>query len=182
MSLPLIESIRQARPDERVASYTETVRRFHDVQSSGDPVVVATGGHIIYHRGHVLWFQTVRRFAGNQLVAVGAENDASLFSNRGVAPVRDESDRVTVLADSKSVDWAFVLPDVPTYADPESFIDRYRDFGRVILVAPEWDPFNEQRRIQAERTNVIFVPLRVPRLDISATKIARKIQRSSHRY
>jgi rfaE bifunctional protein nucleotidyltransferase chain/domain len=109
-------------PEQRIFKDVHEVKKYCDpLRAEGKTLVTTNGCFDIVHSGHVLYLTEAAQLG--DLVVVGVNADATVARLKGKGrPVRDENDRVRVVAALGMVDGAFVFRE----DDPRSFLEILR--------------------------------------------------------
>lgn len=116
-----------------------------DARSKGVPSIYTSGVFDVIHPGHATFLRTAKKIGG--LFVVGIESDETVEMNKGATrPFNTASERLTVLSELESVDFAFAY---------EETLDYGKDFGRfaerIVQLRPDYlavaadDPFIEAK-------------------------------------
>lgn len=146
------ESIHQLHPEERIRSFDEMPGLIRRLGRAGLNVLLVQGVFDIVHAGHTGLLQATRRIdPANSVVVVGLENDETVRRNKGNwRPVNPLNDRLQVMAEFRSVAYAFGYDDVPRYDHPEDYLERWRALSPTAVVAATWDPHRDLKEWQAD--------------------------------
>ena len=109
-------------PERRVFKDVHEVRKFcAPLRAQGKTLVTTNGCFDIVHSGHVLYLTEAAELGDLLIVGVNADLTVSRLKGKG-RPVRDENDRVRVVAALCMVDGAFVFGE----DDPRAFLEILR--------------------------------------------------------
>jgi rfaE bifunctional protein nucleotidyltransferase chain/domain len=124
-------------PERRVFGGVQEIRKFLEpLRARGKTLVTTNGCFDIVHSGHILYLTEAAGLG--DLLVVGVNADATVAKLKGKGrPVRDQDDRVRVIAALGMVDGAFIFCE----DDPRAFLDVLRpdvhvkggDYGGDIL-------------------------------------------------
>ena len=145
------DRIHQLSPDERIRPFDEMPDLIQQLGRAGLNVLLVQGVFDIVHAGHTGLLQATRRFdPANSAIVVGIENDETVRRNKGDRrPVNPLSDRLKVMAEFRSVTYAFGYKDMPRYGYPEDYLERWRTLSPDAVVAATWDPHLDLKEWQA---------------------------------
>jgi rfaE bifunctional protein nucleotidyltransferase chain/domain len=109
-------------PELRIFKDINEVKKFCDpLRAEGKTVVTTNGCFDIVHSGHVLYLTEAAELG--DILIVGVNTDATVAQLKGKGrPVRDQNDRVRVVAALSMVDGAFVFNE----DDPRAFLEVLR--------------------------------------------------------
>lgn len=146
------ETIHRLNPEERIRSFDEMPGLIRELGRAGLNVLLVQGVFDIVHAGHTGLLQATRRIdPANSVVVVGLENDDTVRRNKGNRrPVNPLDDRLRVMAEFRSVAYAFGYDDVPRYDHPEDYLERWRALSPAAVVAATWDPHRNLKEWQAD--------------------------------
>jgi rfaE bifunctional protein nucleotidyltransferase chain/domain len=109
-------------PEQRVFKDVHEVRKFcAPLRAKGKTLVTTNGCFDIVHSGHVLYLTEAAELGDILVVGVNADATVSRLKGKG-RPVRDENDRVRVVAALSMVDGAFIFGE----DDPRTFLEILR--------------------------------------------------------
>lgn len=172
------ESYRSLPQAEKIRNYAEMPGIVHLLQKAGIRVVLAQGVFDIVHAGHVGYLRaTAAEHPQPSAVIIGVENDASVQKNKGTSrPINPLEDRLTVLTEFVSAHLVFAYPNVPDYANPHDFIDRYSDLHPDAISVAAFDPHFELKSRQAREAGTQLAPVQYQH----ENSTTRMLQRLGH--
>lgn len=170
------EDIHHLEPEERIRPFHEMPSLIRRLQQVGKRVLLVQGVFDIVHVGHTGLLQATRCIEPTQSVVVaGLENDEAVRRNKGNRrPINPLDDRLKVIAEFRSVTFAFGYDDTPSYDDPQDYLDRWRALQPGAVVVASWDPHRDLKEWQADQTGtqVAYVDYRH---ENSTTRMLRSV-------
>ena len=155
--LPEFREAEPVLPENKVLEYENAMAKIRESRERGLRVILAQGIFDIVHMGHIEYFREARR--SGDLLFVGIENDNSVRMNKGEKrPFNNLADRLELLSELETVDYAFGFNDEPIYSDSfDMHIRRYKDLNPNFIAVSSWDPNLDLKRRQAEEAGVGIV-------------------------
>lgn len=153
------DNLHHLRPEDRVRSFDDATGLIRELGRAGLDVFLVQGVFDIVHAGHTGLLQATRRIVpARSVVVAGLENDETVRRNKGSRrPVNPLADRLRVVAEFRSVNYAFGYDDMPRYDEPQDYLDRWRALHPTAVVVPSWDPYRDLKEWQAAETGTQIV-------------------------
>lgn len=145
---------------KKVITFNKAAKKIEAIKKRNKTAIYTSGVFDVVHTGHIRYLRVAKTVA--DYLFVGLESDKSVENVRGEnRPVNTMDERLEVITELESVDYAFALEDiiVDYVADDRIFEQRYKMLQPDFVGMPPntKTDMNQKRQIKAAGAKVVII-------------------------